>query len=310
MTEEVEGRAIRADLVQRLVDGPRQRRTLGPEIAEYTPSPASGRPPDASSFVRFSVSIETIPPDEAQTIDEILASTRRLHGRTRAKFGEAVRVSHAKAHGAAVGELTVLDDLPAPLAQGAFTPGARYGVIARLANVPGELDRDSVATQRGLALKLLGVEGERLPGHTDATQDFVLDSGNRFAAGTAAKFLASHRMLEHAPQISGRVKAIISRARTCRELARLTPTLSNRPSRTSPATRVHNQRCGSSDARMSTPEPISRTPNARSSFLCPSRPLARATARGARSSARPSPMTNQPRPRATVRERVFMWIFS
>ena len=99
-----------------------------------------------------------------------------------------------------------------PLAQGLFKPGACYPVIARLANVPGEIDSDGVATQRGLALKLLGVEGEKLPDHTEATQDFVLDTGNRFAAGTAAQFLMNHRMLEHSPQIPDALKAAVSTA--------------------------------------------------------------------------------------------------
>ena len=188
------------------------RRSLGPETAEYRPAPARGSILPPTSFVRYSASVESVPADEAQTITAILASTHRLHQRTQAKYGQAVRVSHAKAHGVAVGELVVVDGLPEPLAQGVFKPGARYPVIARLANVPGEIDSDAVATQRGLALKLLEVEGEKLPGHTAATQDFVLDSGNRFAAGTAAQFLMNHRMLEHAPQIPDAVKAAVSTA--------------------------------------------------------------------------------------------------
>ena len=188
------------------------RRSLGPENAEYMPAPARGPNLKHASFVRYSDSVESVPANEAQTIDAILASMRRLQQRTHAKFGTAVRVSHAKAHGVAVGELIVADDLSGPLCQGVFKPGARYPVIARLANVPGEIDSDAVATQRGLALKLLEVEGEKLPGHTGATQDFVLDSGNRFAAGTAAQFLMNHRMLEHAPQMPDALKAAVSTA--------------------------------------------------------------------------------------------------
>ena len=165
-----------------------------------------------STFVRYSDELETVPTDEAETIDAILASMHSLHERTHAAYSEAVRVSHAKAHGAAVGELVVLDNLPEPLAQGLFRPGARYPVIARLANVPGELESDAVGTQRGMAIKILDVEGERLAGHADATQDFVLDTGNRFAAGTAAQFLMNHRMLEHAPQIPDALKAAVSSA--------------------------------------------------------------------------------------------------
>ena len=188
------------------------RRSLGTEAAESMPAPARRPLQPSTSFVRYSAAVEHVPADEAQTIEAILASTRRLHERTHAEYGEAVRVSHAKAHGAAVGELVVADDLPEPLAQGLFKPGARYPVIARLANVPGEIDSDAVATQRGLSLKLLGVEGEKLPGHTDPTQDFVLDTGNRFAAGTAAQFLMNHRLLEHAPQIPDALKTAVSTA--------------------------------------------------------------------------------------------------
>ena len=43
-----------------------------------------------------------------------------------------------------------------------------------------------------------------------ATQDFVLDTGNRFAAGTASQFPMNHRMLEHAPEIPDALKAAVS----------------------------------------------------------------------------------------------------
>ena len=195
-----------------VLDALHARRFPGQDRADYTPVAARGSVPPAEAFVRYSDQVETIPADEARTIDAIMASLHRLSRRNRAEDGSAVavRVSHGKAHGLAVGELTVADDLPAPLAQGLFKPGARYPVIARLSNVPGEIDDDAVATQRGLALKLLGVQGEKLPGHAGATQDFVLDCGNRFAAGTAAQFLANHRLLEHAPRIPDVVKAAVS----------------------------------------------------------------------------------------------------
>ena len=180
------------------------------EAADYLPRVADGPVPGAGAFVRYGDEVEVVPAGEARTIDGIIASLRRLSRRNRARDGRAVRVSHAKAHGVAVGEMVVLSDLPGPLAQGVFRPGARYPVIARLANVPGEIGEDAVGTQRGLALKLLGVEGEMLAGHAGATQDFVLDSGNRFAVGTAAQFLANHRVLEHGPRMPGVVKAAVS----------------------------------------------------------------------------------------------------
>lgn len=166
-----------------------------------------------TGYIHYSDDLESVPSGETETINDILVSMRRLFERTHEKFGEAMRVSHAKAHGAAVGEMIVLDELPEPFAQGVFRPGAHYPVIARLANVPGELDSDHVGTQRGFSFKILGVQGEMLPDHAgQSTQDFVLDSGNRFAAANASQFLMNHRLLEHAPQMPDSLKAAVSTA--------------------------------------------------------------------------------------------------
>jgi hypothetical protein len=56
---------------------------------------------------------------------------------------------------------------------------------------------DSIHTPRGFALKVLGVEGEMLPGHEgEVTQDFLFSSGRRFAVGDLKGFLAVQRFLE------------------------------------------------------------------------------------------------------------------
>jgi len=45
----------------------------------------------------------------------------------------------------------------------------------RFSTLPGDVLDDSVSTPRGLAMKVIGVEGERLEGSEgDVTQDFVL----------------------------------------------------------------------------------------------------------------------------------------
>jgi len=164
-------------------------------------------------FLPYSPEVETVPEDEGETIDAILQSMHRLSARTREQVGHTIRVSHAKSFGAAVGVLEVLDGLPEELRQGLFGKRARFDVVARLANVPGEIMTDAVSTQRGFSIKVIGVEGEMLPGHAgEVTQDFVLDTGNRFAAPTAAAFLLTHRGLEHAPQMPEAVKQAVSRA--------------------------------------------------------------------------------------------------
>ena len=166
----------------------------------------------SNSFVHYSSSVEVVPDSERETIDQILQSMHRLSDRTqKEQKGHCIRVSHAKSHGFAVGELEVLGDLPEPLRQGLFAQPRRYAVMTRLANVPGEMITDAVSTQRGLSLKVLGVEGEKLPGHTGDTQDFVLDTGSRFPAKDAKEFLATHLVLEHGPQIPDALKEAVSK---------------------------------------------------------------------------------------------------
>lgn len=163
-------------------------------------------------YVLYRPDVEVIGKDEEQTINDILASMRRLDGRTQEVYGHHVRVSHAKSHGLAVGELAVLDNLPEPLAQGLFAKAGRYGVIVRLANVPGEVVPDAVNTQRGFAFKILGVEGPMITGHEgQTTQDFVLDSGTtNFPNPDVKSFLMQHRMVEHMPQVPDPVKEVVS----------------------------------------------------------------------------------------------------
>ena len=171
------------------------------------------QPRRSAAPVRYSDDVETIAEDEPETIEKIIDSLERLFERDREKFGEPMRVSHAKAHGAAVGELVVQGDLPAELRQGLFAAPGAYPVIVRLANVPGEVDSDIVGTQRGLAFKVLGVSGEMLPGHAgEETQDFVLDTHDRFPTANAKQFLHNHLLLEHMPQVPDGVKGAVSAA--------------------------------------------------------------------------------------------------
>ena len=95
-----------------------------------------------------------------------------------------------------VGELRVLDGLPGTLAQGVFSHPATYPVVLRISTNPGDILDDTVSSPRGLALKIIGVEGTRLPGsEDDATQDFVMVNGPAFVAPDAQGFARSLRLL-------------------------------------------------------------------------------------------------------------------
>jgi hypothetical protein len=86
--------------------------------------------------------------------------------------------------------------LPPTLAQGLFPTAAKYPVVTRFSTIPGDILDDSVSVPRGLAVKAIGVPGERLPGsETDTIQDFVLVDGPAFAAPTAKKFLGNLKLL-------------------------------------------------------------------------------------------------------------------
>ena len=50
---------------------------------------------------------------------------------------------------------------------------------------------DTISLPRGLALKVLDVEGERLAGAEGTTQDFIMVNGPVFQTKTADKFLGN-----------------------------------------------------------------------------------------------------------------------
>ena len=164
-------------------------------------------------YVRYSDDVETVAPDEDQVIDAIIASMTHESQITTDRYHHAVRASHAKSHGLLKGELHVLADLPEPLRQGLFARLGTYPVAMRLAVGPGELLSDAVSTHRGMAIKVFGIEGAKLPGHeSEVTQDFVLASGPAFPQPDAAGFLKSMKGLEKATEKSEGFKQAVSTA--------------------------------------------------------------------------------------------------
>nr|WP_245195801.1 catalase family protein [Aureimonas populi] len=138
---------------------------------------------------------------------------RRIVEITSTDYGHAVRSVHAKAHGLLVGEFEVLGGLCAELRQGLFSQARTYPVILRFSTNPGDLLDDSVTTPRGLAIKVVGVEGERLPGaEGERTQDFVTVNGPAFVAPTAAAFLKNLKLLSRTTDQPQILKKVLSAA--------------------------------------------------------------------------------------------------
>jgi len=146
--------------------------------------------------VRFSPDVERLEPDEAATTRGLIATMRYIGERTCADGGHAIRPVHAKTHGILEGYLEVDANLQDELAQGLFAKPGRYPLVMRFSTIPGDILDDSVSTPRGLAIKVIGVEGERLDGSEgDVTQDFVLINGPAFGAPNPKKFLSVLRLL-------------------------------------------------------------------------------------------------------------------
>jgi hypothetical protein len=152
-------------------------------MPQYTPIP-------------FMPSLERLEDDEAETGRAIVEQLRKIAEITLKDGGHALRGVHAKSHGVLEGEIEIVGDLPPELAQGVFAKPARYPVVMRLSTTPGDVLDDSISTPRGLAIKVIGVDGGRLPGSEgDSTQDFVLVNGKTFNAPNAKAFLANLKRL-------------------------------------------------------------------------------------------------------------------
>ncbi len=162
------------------------------------------------SYLRYADNVEQPAPDEQTSIDGIIAGMTQQSETVESRDGHAVRASHAKSTACVVGELVVVGGLPPELAQGLFaTPGA-YRVAVRFAQGPGERLGDRVSTHRGMAIKVFGVAGERLPGHDADTQDFVLATGTTFPSGTAAGFLRDGSVIGKATGLPETAKSAVS----------------------------------------------------------------------------------------------------
>jgi hypothetical protein len=114
--------------------------------------------------------------EEALTMQ--IADVVEASVRARYQAGEARRDVHSKATGCLRAEFRVHDDIPKDLAQGVFIPGKVYQAYLRFSNGSGDPKQfaDGHDDGRGLAIKLLGVPGDKtLETDKDAkTQDFVL----------------------------------------------------------------------------------------------------------------------------------------
>ncbi|MUZ75027.1 catalase [Agrobacterium vitis] len=164
----------------------------------------------APTPVRYSPDLETVKPGEQETVSALIKQFDIILEKTAGDYGHAVRSVHAKAHGILEGRMVVKDGLPAELAQGLFARAGEYPVYMRLSTNAGDILPDAVALPRGLAIKVVGVEGPRLPDANGDTQDFVMVNGPVFQAPNPEKFLSSLKLLARTTDRMEGTKTVLS----------------------------------------------------------------------------------------------------
>ena len=132
---------------------------------------------------------ETTPASEIRDI-------RDLAARLQAKIirdnpaGIMRRDAHPKMHGLVRAEFTIEPDLPPELQVGIFSQPRTYQAWIRFSNQDGTIQPDSGRDIRGMAIKLMGVAGDKLlEAERDAqTQDFIVISTPVFVTKDVAEF--------------------------------------------------------------------------------------------------------------------------
>jgi hypothetical protein len=131
------------------------------------------------------------PPQDEQThIDSLIG---RLRARMEGDYakGRMLRDAHPKMHGCVRGEFAIEPDLAEELRVGLFSSARRYPIWVRFSNQSGTVAPDSKGDIRGVAMKLMGVDGLKLLPANEAqggTHDFILISEDRFVTKDVAQF--------------------------------------------------------------------------------------------------------------------------
>jgi hypothetical protein len=141
----------------------------------------------------YSDAVESIPPDEANDMEQVIHTIEQILQKSHQPLPDV----HGKGHGCAIGTFAVLPGLPSELAQGLFRQPSSYDAAVRFSSASGELQADSKPDGRGMAIKVLGVEGPKLlEDERDAkTQDFVMVNHPAFVARNVKDYLRLEKVL-------------------------------------------------------------------------------------------------------------------
>ena len=142
--------------------------------------------------------------DEAEDIQRVIQSLKSILARSQAKSGQFHADVHVKTHGYAQGEFRVPPNLPEELAQGLFEHEGVYPTVVRFSNAASQAMFDAIPDGRGMAIKVLGVEGEVVLADEQRgpTQDFVMINHPVFFARNVKDYLRLEEVLVQADDSS------------------------------------------------------------------------------------------------------------
>lgn len=129
------------------------------------------------------------PADEQKHIESLITQLRAKMQRDYAKT-RTLRDAHPKMHGCVRGDFSVEPNLDGEFRIGVFKQSRTFPSWVRFSNQNGTVSPDSKADIRGVAIKLMGVEGARIlpDGPLGTTHDFILISVSRFVTSSVAEF--------------------------------------------------------------------------------------------------------------------------
>lgn len=119
---------------------------------------------------------ESTSPGEDEAIAQVVELSRKKFREDYANVRPMLRDQHPKAHGCVRAEFIVEADVPSELRHGIFARPRVYPAWIRFSSSSARPQPDSKRDAHGMAIKLMGVEGEKiLPDEShEPTQDFVV----------------------------------------------------------------------------------------------------------------------------------------
>lgn len=135
---------------------------------------------------------EQIPAGEAAATREVVSMIEAQVKAGASKDGRAHRDAHRKQHGCVRAKFLVPPGLAPELAQGLFSKDATHDAWIRYSNGSGQAQSDHDGDGRGMAVKVLGVQGERNLSEADdetTSQDFLMINHQVFFVRTAEDYV-------------------------------------------------------------------------------------------------------------------------